>query len=127
MLAEAKEEYAGSDGYRVLSNNPLNNQFIASGGVINSNSEESAVGRHEDGGILIWKLDSSITQDNAIGKKVGGPTKRLKSGIPTQIAPHGKIACSGGLSSLKWSGPSKVFAGCLDHSLKVIDVDRLQV
>ena len=28
---------------------------------------------------------------------------------------------------MKWSGPSKIFAGCLDHSIKLINVDRSQV
>ncbi len=28
---------------------------------------------------------------------------------------------------MKWSGPAKIFASCLDHTLKLINVDRGQV
>jgi hypothetical protein len=57
VIAEAKEEY-GAAGYHSLTNNPLNNQFIASGGIINSGTEE--VGLKQEEGVLIWKLDQNI-------------------------------------------------------------------
>ena len=43
------------------------------------------------------------------------------------IAPSAKVHCSGGLSSLKWIGPNRIVAGCLDHSLKLINAERQQV
>jgi hypothetical protein len=34
IIAEAKEEYAGTEGFRAVSENPMNNQYICTGGVI---------------------------------------------------------------------------------------------
>lgn len=41
--------------------------------------------------------------------------------------PHAKVHCSGGISSLKWSEPGRIIAGCNDHSLKIVNVERQQV
>ena len=41
---------------------------------------------------------------------------------------HAKISCpGGGISSLKWVGPSKIFAACQDHTIKLVNADKYQV
>jgi len=39
VIAEGKEEYAGSEGYRAITENPVNNSYICTGGVISTSSE----------------------------------------------------------------------------------------
>lgn len=41
VLAEAKEEYAGIEGFRAVSENPMNNQYFCTGGVIGSSNEST--------------------------------------------------------------------------------------
>lgn len=104
----------------------MNNEFICSSGIVNTHQREDGQATKETG-ILIWKLDKAILQgsdnDNYEAKK--GPNKRLKTGSPTFISPHGKVHCSGGVNTLKWSGPSKIISGCLDHTIKIINAERL--
>lgn len=127
-IAQSKDELNGDESFGCLSGNPLNNQFICSSGPIMNHEEgASAFGAHQETGILIWKLDSRILKNDALPSKLGAPTKRVKSDTVQQIAPSAKIHCSGGISSLKWSGPGKIFAGCNDHSLKLVNVERQQV
>lgn len=125
LLAQSKEELS-SESFKTLSNNPMNNDYICSSGIVNSHQGEEGLITKETG-ILIWKLDKNLLQgvdhENFESKK--GPNKRLKTGAPTFIAPHGKIHCSGSVNSLKWSGPSKIIAGCLDHTIKIVNADRL--
>ena len=84
-------------------------------------------GLTKETGILIWKLEKSILHggDHVNAELKSGPNKRLKTGGPSLIAPNGKIHCSGGVNTLKWSGPTKIFAGCLDHTIKVVNAERL--
>jgi hypothetical protein len=39
ILAEGKEDYAGFEGYRAISENPVNNQYLCTGGLVNTSSE----------------------------------------------------------------------------------------
>ncbi|TNV79220.1 hypothetical protein FGO68_gene6698 [Halteria grandinella] len=123
-IAQSKDELNGSESFGCLSNNPLNNQFICSSGPIIH--QEDGAGVHEQG-ILIWKLDQNILKKDALPQKLGAPTKRVRTDAVQEISPHAKIHCSGGISSLKWSGPGKIFAGCNDHSLKLVNVERQQI
>jgi hypothetical protein len=86
-LAVSKED---QEGLKSLSYNPLNNQTFCSGGTVGSEGET---------GVLLWKLDESLISDGAttqVGKKQGGPTKRVKTGTNT-LNPSTKIQCSGGI------------------------------
>lgn len=125
-LAVSREELNGTESFSCLSHNPLNTELICSGGIINQIPMEEA---HT--GILIWKLNNySLNQQREAvvdNKTLGGPTKRVKTEGVSQLAPFARINCHGGISSLKWSGPNKIFAGCQDHNLKVINVEKQQV
>ena len=127
IIAEGKEEYSGTEGFRAISENPLSNHYICTGGVISTSSEDQEDGvapiSVQEQGILIWKLDQSLLSDSGTKAKQGLPSKRLKT-RPSNISPSGKIHCSGGLSALKWTGPNRIVAGCFDHSLKLINAER---
>ena len=120
-LAQSREEL-GVESFKCLSNNPMNNDFICSSGLIHNSSDDAPT--HQESGVLIWKIDQSILGHEDDQAKKGGPNKRVKPNS-TIISPNAKIPCSGGISTMKWSGPTKIFAGCYDHSLKLINVDRL--
>lgn len=51
----------------------------------------------------------------------------MKTGNVQNIGPAVKIHCSGGVSTLKWTSPNQIAAGCKDHSIKLINVERHQV
>lgn len=55
-LATSRDEF-NLDSFKHLSNNPLNNSYICSGGVINTNASDGTSFGHNEQGILIWKLD----------------------------------------------------------------------
>jgi hypothetical protein len=126
LLAQSKEEL-NSESFKCLSNNPMNNDYFCSAGIVNTHQSEEGVGQVKETGILIWKLEKSIIlgADQVSADLKKGPNKRLKTGGPTLIAPNGKIHCSGGVNTLKWSGPTKIFAGCLDHTIKIVNAERL--
>jgi WD40 repeat protein len=129
LLAQSKDDL-NSESFKCLSSNPLNNDFFCSAGVVNTHkSDDSVMGQVKETGILVWKLDKSILLggDQGASELKKGPNKRLKTGEPALMGPHGKVHCSGGVNTLKWSGPTKIFAGCLDHTIKIVNADRLQV
>ena len=96
----------------------MNTELICSGGLLNAESSEA--------GVLVWKLDESILKSEQIPQKKGLPTKRMKTGQAQSIVPTAKINCAGGLSSIKWTSPNRIVAGCKDHTLKLINVERQQ-
>jgi hypothetical protein len=61
VIAEGKEEYAGVEGFRAISENPMNNQYLCTGGVVSTSNESQEEGvaptSVQETGILIWKLD----------------------------------------------------------------------
>ena len=73
IIAEGKEEYAGTEGFRAISENPMNNQYICTGGVISTSSESQDDGvapiSIQEQGILIWKLDQTLLGDSSAKAK----------------------------------------------------------
>ena len=94
----------------------MNTELICSAGLQNLESADT--------GVLIWKLDESILNAEQVPQKKGVPTKRMKTGHVQSIGPAAKIHCTGGLSSIKWTAPNRIVAGCKDHTLKLINVER---
>ena len=44
------------------------------------------------------------------------------------VGPTAEIACSGGISAVKWAGPTRIYAGCAsDHSIKMVNAEKQQV
>ncbi len=58
VLAQSKDEI-NIEGFKCLSNNPMNNEYVCSGGIVNTKNEGDIL-NHPETGILIWKLDQSI-------------------------------------------------------------------
>jgi WD40 repeat protein len=76
----------------------------------------------------VWKLDQAILgAESVAAQKKGAPTKRVKTSQVSNIGPAAKIHCAGGISSLKWASPNQIAAGCRDHTIKLVNVERQQV
>lgn len=117
QLATSKdEEYNGiNDGFKCLTSSPINNEYICSAYQTSEHAPEKA--------LLIWRLNARSLDDAIQGFAKKGMLKRQKISN-SYIEPHEKITCGGGISSLKWAGPSKLFVGCNDHSVKIVNVDK---
>ena len=127
-LAQSKESLNGNESFGCLSYNPAQNEYICSTGLLSNGSEEDGASSATDMGILLWKLDQSIlsSSDFASSKKANSlPNKRMKTGAGiSYIAPSAKIVCGGGIESLKWSSPGRIIAGCRDHCVKLVSVEK---
>jgi hypothetical protein len=108
QLATSNEaEYGGiNDGFKCLASSPINNEYIISA----YHSSEQA----PEKSLLVWRLNQRTLESAELGYSKKGTLKRQKVSNAT-IEPHEKINLSGGVSALKWAGPSRVFAGSYDH------------
>jgi WD40 repeat protein len=43
------------------------------------------------------------------------------------VSPVEAISCSGGIASLHWSSPSRIYVGGQDHQIKIVNVDTKKI
>ncbi|CDW73040.1 ribosome biogenesis protein wdr12 [Stylonychia lemnae] len=120
QIAQSKhDEYSNiNDGFKCLGSNPMNNEFICSAYQTNDSAPEKA--------ILIWRLNKQHLEDSSQKQLKMGEMKRLKTNI-TYISAHQNITCGGGIQSMKWATPSRIYVGCSDHSVKIVNVEQAQI
>ncbi len=57
-IAQSREDFNGTEGFGCLSSNPINNEYLCSGGIITgAEGEDVSPATQQETGILIWKLD----------------------------------------------------------------------
>lgn len=93
----------------------MNNEFVVSGYQSSEQAPEKA--------LLIWRMNARTLEETSKDYVKKGLMKRQKV-TSSYIEAHEKINCTGGISALKWAGPSRIFAGCYDHSVKLVNVDK---
>ena len=103
------------NGFACLSVNLLNNEFFCSGAQLSADTEKA---------LQIWRLNpDTLSATNYIKK---GSLKRQKIS-DSYVSPVESISCSGGIASLHWSSPSRIYVGGQDHQIKIVNVDTKKI
>jgi WD40 repeat protein len=72
----------------------------------------------------MWKLSEEALYNQA--QQVAGSYKRQKTEIST-FNPQHVFHVNGGVESLEWLDGDTLIAGCQDHALKLIDIEKSYV
>ena len=104
-------------GYSCLAQNPMDREkFCSSSQVIDD----------ADNGIMLWDVNPKSWEDgDADFGKRGQANKRQRTDIAS-ISPIAVMKCQNGVQSMAWAAQSTLIAGCVDHQLKVFDIEKLQ-
>lgn len=105
-------------GYTCLAQNPLTpERFVSSSQII-----EDA-----DMGIMLWEVNPEAwAKQPDANARTTAPMKRSRTAV-SQIEPTAMIRCANGVQSMSWASQSILIVGCVDHQIKVFDMDKLQV
>eukprot|EP00347_Sterkiella_histriomuscorum_P003660 403363437 len=119
QIAQSRESDYGNinDGFKCLSSNPMNNEYICSAYTSSEQAPEKA--------ILIWRMNKHTLEGDSSQNQIKsqGGMKRVKTNI-AYIGSHSQIVCNGGVQCMKWATPEKIYVGSNDHSVKIINVEK---
>jgi len=111
---------AGLNGWSDLALNPLSGDVFASSSknyVRTENDTES----QNLGSIQLWKLTNEMLSNGAV--QAADSLKRQKVEA-AELAPTQCIQVKGGVHSLTWLDGDNLIAGCGDHAIKIIDIEK---
>lgn len=124
MLSQTSEKVADQlNGFNGLALNPLSNEVFASCSTSFIKTEREDIDA-ELSSVQIWKL-SEDSLSNFV-TQAEGSLKRQRTDIST-FAPAKYVQINGGVDSLAWLDGDNLVAGCRDHAIKIIDVEKSYV
>ena len=112
-------------GWNSLSVNPTNNDLIASSSInlLRKPAVTGMEGELDLGSIQMWRL-SEDSLYNQVTKT--SSSKRQRTEVST-FQPEKVFHLNGGVESLSWLDGDTLIAGCQDHALKLVDVEKSYV
>ena len=104
-----------NNGFKFLSVNPLDNEYICSAYALNDKPEKQ---------IMIWNL--AKVQETLEIKQTAESTKRqkLSTGL---ISPNLDVRFASQVTSLHWCDPLNILAAGSDHSIQMINSETAQI